>query len=186
MNCNQFKDRFKEVLGEDSSYFFAKKSGISESLLRKYLSGESLPGLDKLNAIADIGNVNIEWLATGRGPKDKEAPGKGIKEGRAPYEVEKPQNKNLDLVGKTIRILESDTIFRQALAANITAFHRAILLEKENEDTRQRMSQLEENNKELWLRLSALEEKLSRGDQGGGHQEDQASTSPLKNGTTGT
>ncbi len=186
MNKNLFSSRFKEVLGEETTYSFAKKSGIAESLLRKYLAGESLPGLDKLNVVSDVGNVNIEWLATGRGRKERDQPVHTIKDGQAIYELGEAPNKNLGLVGKTIKILESDTIFRQALAANINAFHRSILLETENQDTRQRIAQLEENNKELWLRLSALEEKLSKGDQAGGPAAGPDIASPLKNGTTGT
>lgn len=36
--------------------------------MRKYLAGAE-PSTFRLVAIADTANVNIEWLATGRGPK---------------------------------------------------------------------------------------------------------------------
>lgn len=53
---------------------FAKKSGISDSLIRKYLSG-SLPGMDKLIALAEAGGVRVGWLATGELPmRPGEAP----------------------------------------------------------------------------------------------------------------
>jgi len=47
---------------------FSKSSGISESVLRRYLSGDSDPGMKALIAIARVSNVNVLWLATGEGP----------------------------------------------------------------------------------------------------------------------
>ena len=44
------------------------KCGVSESLLRKYLAGDSLPGTDKLVAIARAADISLEWLATGDDP----------------------------------------------------------------------------------------------------------------------
>lgn len=57
----------------ESGYSFAKKCGMAESLIRKYLSGESLPGLDKLVTIADAADVRVGWLANNEGPKEKGA-----------------------------------------------------------------------------------------------------------------
>lgn len=50
-----------------SGLAFAQKCGFSDSLLRKYLAG-SIPGADKLVAIARAGGVSVDWLATGEGP----------------------------------------------------------------------------------------------------------------------
>nr|WP_153039701.1 S24 family peptidase [Pseudovibrio sp. Ad37] len=46
---------------------FAKKCGIGDSLIRKYLNG-GMPGLDKTVQIASACGVNLQWLATGEGP----------------------------------------------------------------------------------------------------------------------
>lgn len=67
---DQFKDRLKIILKDESTKAFAKKSGVQETTLRSYLYGSSLPGLDKLIAISEAALANIEWLATGRGPKN--------------------------------------------------------------------------------------------------------------------
>ena len=64
---DKFKVRLKAALRGSPVNAFANRSGISEGVLRKYLSGPSLPGLDKLVAIAKTAGVNIEWLATGKG-----------------------------------------------------------------------------------------------------------------------
>jgi len=63
-----FCERLKIAINVESVNAFAKRSGIPEGTLRTYLSGASLPGLDKLIAISDAAQVNIEWLATGKGP----------------------------------------------------------------------------------------------------------------------
>ncbi|MBF0187021.1 MAG: helix-turn-helix transcriptional regulator [Magnetococcales bacterium] len=53
----------------ESAFSFAKKCGITDSLLRSYLAGRSSPGLYKLEAIAKNSNVSLDWLVLGRGPK---------------------------------------------------------------------------------------------------------------------
>lgn len=72
MNCEvTTSERIALILGDNISAF-SRKSGLSESLLRKYSSG-SIPGLGKAAAIAKAANVNLLWLATGEGPKDVDA-----------------------------------------------------------------------------------------------------------------
>lgn len=62
-----FMKRLKMVIGDESTHGFAKRVGISDSVMRKYISGEAVPGLDKVIAISRIKNVSLEWLATGYG-----------------------------------------------------------------------------------------------------------------------
>lgn len=64
--CDEFKDRINILakrLGGSSQ--LARLSGVSESVVRKWKSGSSEPTLSRLKAIAEAGNVSIEWLATG-------------------------------------------------------------------------------------------------------------------------
>lgn len=66
-----FPERLKELIGDESLRSFGKMVGISEGGLRKYLPpGTSKPTFDKLVAIARYKGVNLEWLATGEGPKE--------------------------------------------------------------------------------------------------------------------
>jgi len=60
--------RLRDMLGQESVTAFGRRCGIGEATLRKYFSG-TLPNSENLVAMADAGNVNIEWLAAGRGPK---------------------------------------------------------------------------------------------------------------------
>lgn len=66
-----FRFRLREVIDGEKSVSFARRCGFSDSLLGAYLRGEKKPGLDNLIAIAAAGNVSIDWLATGRGQRER-------------------------------------------------------------------------------------------------------------------
>lgn len=63
---SSFADRLRELIGDQPVSAFARKVGLSEGLMRKYLSG-SEPSLSKANQIARTTNCSLEWLATGAG-----------------------------------------------------------------------------------------------------------------------
>ena len=69
---SQLSDRVREAIGEVSVAAFSRKCGIGDSVLRKYLGG-AVPSTENMVAIADAANVSIEWLAAGRGPKQRVA-----------------------------------------------------------------------------------------------------------------
>lgn len=62
-----FKNRLTIVLEGMSGNAFAKKVGMSEAVIRDYLSGKTYPSLNRLAIIALKCDVPIEWLATGKG-----------------------------------------------------------------------------------------------------------------------
>ncbi|OQY20117.1 MAG: hypothetical protein B6I36_02425 [Desulfobacteraceae bacterium 4572_35.1] len=66
-----FPYRVKSLLNGQSVRNFAQQCGVSEGALRRYLSGSSEPGLSAMKGMARAASVNIEWLATGEGPKRK-------------------------------------------------------------------------------------------------------------------
>lgn len=66
-----FTNRVLEVLGDEPLHAFARRCGVGESTLRNIIKSGAWPRTDNLIAIADTANVNIEWLATGRGPKQR-------------------------------------------------------------------------------------------------------------------
>lgn len=69
---SELAQRLRETIGDETVVAFGRRCGLVESTLRKYFSG-TLPNSENLVAIADAGNVNIEWLAAGRGPKQRGA-----------------------------------------------------------------------------------------------------------------
>lgn len=61
-----FAARLKDLIGEESVSGFARRVGLNEALIRKYLNG-SEPSLAKANQIAERANCSLEYLATGCG-----------------------------------------------------------------------------------------------------------------------
>lgn len=68
LGIESFPERLRVLLGDDSALSFARKAGVSDSALHKWLNRKSMPTLDNLAAIASAGNVNVGWLASGEGP----------------------------------------------------------------------------------------------------------------------
>lgn len=64
-----FRSRMQEIIGSESLRSFAQRCGLSEGAVRNYLSGGE-PTRPALWAISDAAGVALEWLATGRGPKE--------------------------------------------------------------------------------------------------------------------
>lgn len=62
-----FKGRLNTLIGKNSIRSFASECGISDATIRKYLSGQSLPGIDKVEAIVKYTGCSLEWLVTGKG-----------------------------------------------------------------------------------------------------------------------
>lgn len=60
-------DRLQRIIGSESVASFARRSGVGESLLRKYLNG-ALPNSNNLVLMADAAGCYVDWLACGRPP----------------------------------------------------------------------------------------------------------------------
>jgi len=61
-----FSDRLLELIGDSSVSEFARRVGLGESLVRKYLKG-SEPTLSRARQIAEATHCSLEWLASGEG-----------------------------------------------------------------------------------------------------------------------
>lgn len=67
----RFKDRLDSLITDvcgDSIRSFADRADLADGTLRNYIEGRRFPDLDILAVIAEAGNVNLGWLATGEGP----------------------------------------------------------------------------------------------------------------------
>lgn len=67
-NVDSFADRINvliDVAGSGSE--FARKCGVSDSVIRKWRNGESDPSRRRLLTIAEAFNVDLIWLASGEG-----------------------------------------------------------------------------------------------------------------------
>lgn len=64
----RFKERLEKSMGRMTNVELARLCGISETAVRTYLKGKSLPTIDKAAAIAEACNVDLTWLITGAEP----------------------------------------------------------------------------------------------------------------------
>ncbi|HAF6296354.1 TPA: helix-turn-helix domain-containing protein [Salmonella enterica] len=62
---NRFGERLKVAMKGMSNAELARRSGMSETTIRKYLQGKIYPALDSLAIVADACGVSLTWLATG-------------------------------------------------------------------------------------------------------------------------
>lgn len=73
-----FSDRLNELLDargfapkhQGRQVQLAKAVGLSQKAVRKWLEAEGMPELTRLIELAVRFNCHLEWLATGRGPRD--------------------------------------------------------------------------------------------------------------------
>lgn len=181
VNPEQFSNRLKLALGGESINSFANRCGVSESLLRKYLSG-SCPGLDKAAGIAKAAGVDIGWLATGEGqmrrgeaaaPAQEEAgQAAAPQQLRKQAPIEQPSFDDLGMAeGMSLlaKIYSSgDNVFIRAINANLAAFGEAVDNKAVAQNAIRMMEEM--NNKLLGMenRLRKLEHEnaeLKRGQQ---------------------
>ncbi|WP_325436898.1 XRE family transcriptional regulator [Pseudomonas nitroreducens] len=60
-----FEERLKAALRDETAYSLSKRCGISESLIRKYISGKSIPSIERAWRLARALDVSLDWLADG-------------------------------------------------------------------------------------------------------------------------
>jgi len=70
-----------------------------------------------------------------------------------------------DMLTKTAEVLESETIYRTALASNINAFHQAVQGERLLTNLAERMELLEKQVAELQRENRELRQKMEPADQ---------------------
>jgi phage repressor protein C with HTH and peptisase S24 domain len=63
-----FRERLKLAMDGLSNSEVARRAGLSDSAIRNYVTGDSLPVLDKLTSLAAATEVRPEWLAFGQLP----------------------------------------------------------------------------------------------------------------------
>lgn len=63
----QFGDRLKEAMNGMTNVELAKRTGMSEATIRKYIAGKILPAIDSVAIVAEACGVSFSWLAFGEG-----------------------------------------------------------------------------------------------------------------------
>lgn len=145
---------------------FAKKAGVLPATLHNYLKGRE-PSTSTLSSICKIFNVNLNWLITGCGGKyiKDDLPSTFIDKKAADSDSHPNQEEpvNIDeLREMTTVVLETNTVYRAALAANVRAFYRAVKNEEEKMEMHEQLKRLEAKHdadmQELKQMIMALNE----------------------------
>lgn len=70
----RFSERLKEAISKANlnNSQVAFRAGMSESSIRKYLKGETYPGLDRLVLLASACGCSFNWLALGEGDQKED------------------------------------------------------------------------------------------------------------------
>lgn len=177
-----FGERLKarrDLLGLTQDYL-AQKTGISRAAIQAYESGK-IPKGDYLLILSDLLDCSIDWLLKGTEVRESAPPAAQPEPQAAQASAPQPEEdfKMSDMITKTVEVLESDTIYRTALASNIRAFHQAVrsertlaqleervaILEAKLDGMAQieaRMTELEKENEELKRRLERHDENTAK------------------------
>lgn len=63
----EFKDRLQLMIGKEPVSAFARRIGLQEATVRNWVSGKTMPPIDKAAIIADSLGISMDWLVMGRG-----------------------------------------------------------------------------------------------------------------------
>lgn len=156
-------DRLREVwsgtgLKQDD---FAAKLGVTTVTLQNYFKSVRLPSSDFIKQTCFEFSVHPEWLLMGSGPMRrgetaKVAPAPAPAPAEAFLTAPQEEFRMSDMLTKTAEVLESDTIYRTALASNINAFHQAVRSERTLARIEERMAEWEAKADAMARELSEL------------------------------
>ena len=161
-SANQFDvvfSRIMEAVGSKKDVDLANALGISPQSVYGVKNRQKIP--DGWYAIiADKFDVSMDWLRTGEGE---------MRRGAAPAATERTAQQAdaqgchiygnasarrdvsiADMLTKTARVLESDTVYREALYSNIEAFHHGVTMDE-------RLGKMDAKFDQVMQRLDALE-----------------------------
>lgn len=149
----------------------AKDLKVYESQLSKWATGSTPPRKKTIAKIAKYFGCNYEWLVTGEGPMFvEEIPPKPVRkrlistveQGYGAKVEEKPRDAidMPEMVKMTMVVLDSDSVYRSALATNVRAFYQAVINEGEMNEMREEITAIRKENKEIKDSQERMEEML--------------------------
>lgn len=165
-------ERMKVATNTKSDTAFAKSLGLYQSSVSSAKERQSIPPAWAVQ-IAETHGVSIDWLMFGEGSKTRKKNEALVKEtveklqGWTPPEPpaqqaeaqgdhiydNAPARRDIsiaDMLAKTARVLESDTVYREALYSNIEAFHHGVTMDE-------RLSKMDAKFDQVMQRLDAME-----------------------------
>lgn len=161
-----FNERIRALRGEMTQADFANRAGINVNTLRNYERGDSIPNLEVAASICRYFSVSSDWLMLGEGPmrRGDSAPDTTPSPAQPPMPPGPPIEddfKMTEMVTMTVEVLESETIYRTALASNIRAFHQAVRSERTLARLEERIAVLEARE-DRWAQIDARMAELEK------------------------
>ena len=155
--------RIRQTRGDESQDAFANRLNINKNTLGFYERDERTPNATFVADICKQECIATDWLLYGEGPmrRGETAPAAASPAQPQPSPPEE-DFKMVDMVTKTVEVLESDTIYRTALASNINAFHQAVRSERTLARLEERMELLEKRVEELASENAYLKQRLEQ------------------------
>ena len=148
---NSFSDRLRQLIADElkiTQAEFAKNIGTSEGYLSSILNQGKGPSADIIAGIFLKYREYLDWLVTGTKPERREEMSGAypIREKQAAYAVADPHAN--EILRMTREVIESKTVYAEALERNVVAFHRAVsreALDAMDVSLEQRVKQLVEH-----------------------------------------
>jgi transcriptional regulator with XRE-family HTH domain len=185
--------RLKEIRGSLSQAVFARYLNVSQGTVGRYERDLRSPDAEYILLLKKHFNINPNWLVSGEGLRllpnglddpiykdtisepNHQSPGSEneIKIEPDSNGIPTDQPPITELITKTIEILESKTVYSNALSANIQAFHKATTLEQKfhelQADTKAAINKMESRITVLEAENNKLREQIKNipGDCGG-------------------
>ncbi|MFU2209537.1 helix-turn-helix domain-containing protein [Solidesulfovibrio sp. C21] len=161
-DARKFEERLKRIFvacGVEKDSELARILDIKPQSITAARKRQQIPS-GWIENIAENNHILADWLFFGTGPMRR---GEAAKEAPAPQASDAfltaPQEefRMSDMLTKTAEVLESDTIYRTALASNINAFHQAVRSERTLARLEERMAEWEAKADEMMKRMEELE-----------------------------
>lgn len=142
---------------------------IDQRTISRWKHIDNPPSEGSVLKICHVTGCSFDWLMHGQGemfPPKAEKAEDTIHETQLDLSHEKEKFSLPEMVTMTMAILESDTVYRSALASNIRAFYKGVISEKEMKSVKDDMEEMKDEIrqlKELLLSLGAtLPEKRDK------------------------
>ena len=154
--------RLKTLRGGLSQEEFSQRIGFNKNTIGNYERGERTPDVVFVKTVCEKLEVSPEWLLWGQGPMRR-----GENAPSAPHAAPAPalppddDFKMTEMVTMTVEVLESETIYRTALASNIRAFHQAVRSERTLVQLEERIAVLE-TREDRWAQIDARMAELEK------------------------
>jgi len=152
--------RLLEAINADSIEQLAAALGVSRQAVYHAKTNKKIPPAWFVN-IASKYSLSLDWLVFGTNSMRRGEESPISTEGKPePVQCLPAEDfKMSDMLTKTAEVLESDTIYRTALASNINAFHQAVRNDRTLAEMERRVAHLEEKIDAMSRRMEDLEKE---------------------------